>query len=70
MVTPAAAREAAAYLRSAFEMSERRAIRVIGKDRSSVRYASTRLDDGPLRERANCCARRRPKPARPLQRYM
>ncbi len=59
MVTPAAAREAAAYLRSAFEMSERRAIRVIGKDRSSVRYASTRLDDGPLRERLKALAAER-----------
>ena len=37
MVTPAAHREAAAYLQSAHEMSQRRAVRVIGGDRSSVR---------------------------------
>ena len=36
MVTPAAVREAAAYLQAAYEMSERRANRVIGKDRSTV----------------------------------
>ena len=35
---PAARREAAAYLRRVFEMSERRACRVIGADRTSVRY--------------------------------
>jgi putative transposase len=51
MVTPAAVREAAAYLRTAYEMSERRASRVIGKDRSSIRYVSTRPDGAALRER-------------------
>ena len=34
VVTPAARREAAAYLQSTYEMSERRACRVIGADRS------------------------------------
>jgi putative transposase len=38
VVTPAARREAARYLRQAYEMSERRACRVIGSDRASVRY--------------------------------
>ena len=33
MVTPAAHREAAAYLQSTYEMSQRRASRVIGCDR-------------------------------------
>lgn len=50
MVTPAAHREAAAYLRSTYQMSERRACRVIGADRASVRYQATRPDDGTLRE--------------------
>jgi hypothetical protein len=38
MVTPAAGREAVAHLGGGFAMSERRACRVIGGDRSSVRY--------------------------------
>ena len=59
MVTPVARREAAAYLREAFEMSERRACRVIGSDRASVRYQSTRPDDGVLRERLKALAQER-----------
>ena len=35
---------------------QRRAIRVIGKDRSAVRYRSTRPDDAPLRERLKALA--------------
>ena len=38
MVTPAAKREAVAHLRSAFDMSERRACRTIGCVRMTVRY--------------------------------
>ena len=56
MVTPAARREAVSYLRSAHEMSERRAIRVIGADRSAVRYRSTRPDDTALRDRLKSLA--------------
>ena len=59
MVTPAARREAVAHLRQAFEMSERRAVRVIGTDRSSVRYRSTRPDDAPLRKRLRALAQER-----------
>jgi putative transposase len=40
-----------AHLRSVHEMSERRACRVLGVDRTSVRYRATRPDDGPLRDR-------------------
>lgn len=59
MVTPAAHREAAACLQSAHEMSERRACRVIGIDRTSVRYQATRPDDGELRERIKVLASER-----------
>lgn len=59
MVTPAAHREAAAYLQSAYEMSERRACRVLGVDRTSVRYQATRPDDGVLRERLKALAQER-----------
>ena len=56
MVTPAAHREAAAYLQSTYEMSQRRASRVIGCDRTSLRYQRCRPDDGPLRERLTALA--------------
>jgi putative transposase len=59
VVTPAARREAVAHLRQAFEMSERRACRAIGADRTSVRYEATRPDDGPLRERLKALAQER-----------
>ena len=61
MVTPAAHREAAAYLQSAHEMSERRACRVLGLDRASVRYQASRPGDTELRDRLKvlACERRR-----------
>lgn len=40
-------------------MSERRACRVLGVDRSSVRYAATRPDDVALRERLKALAQER-----------
>jgi putative transposase len=51
MVTPAVRREAVAYLRVGFAVSERRACSVIGADRTSVRYRSRRADDAGLRAR-------------------
>jgi putative transposase len=51
MVTPAVKREAVAHFKSAHEMSERRACRIIGCDRMMVRYRSRRPDDPRLRER-------------------
>ena len=59
MVRPAARREAARYLRQAFQISERRACRVIGTDRASVRYRALRPDDGALRERLKALAQER-----------
>ncbi len=51
MVTPVARREAAAHLCQAHGVSQRRACRAIGMDRSSVRYQGQRSDDGALRAR-------------------
>lgn len=59
MVTPAARREAVAHLKTAFGMSERRACRVIGCVRMTVRYRSRRPDDPKLRERLVALARER-----------
>lgn len=50
MVTPGAKREAAAHLCMAHGVSQRRACAVLQIDRSSVRYRSTRPDDGDLRK--------------------
>ena len=50
-VTPVARREVARYLRQAYEMSERRACRVIGIDRTNVRYQGVRPTDDVLPER-------------------
>ena len=51
MVTPAARREAVAHLGEAFEVSQRRACRVLGTDRTSVRYCSRRPPDTAIRQR-------------------
>ena len=59
MVAPAVKREAVAHLRQAHEMSERRACRVIGCVRMTVRYRSRRTDDMALRERLRALARER-----------
>jgi putative transposase len=59
MVTLAQRREAVAHLETAHEMSERRACRVIGVDRTSVRYQRTKPDDGELRARIRALAHER-----------
>ena len=51
MVTPAAKREAVAYLAQTYEISERRACRLIKADRKTVRYRSRRPRDEALRLR-------------------
>jgi len=53
MVTPAVKREAVAHLRQAHEMSERRACRVIGCIRMTVRYRSIDLAGSTMRVCAN-----------------
>jgi putative transposase len=59
MVTPAAHRKAADYLQSTYEMSERRACRVLGVDRTTIRYQSTKPTDEALRERLKSLAHER-----------
>jgi putative transposase len=59
MVTPAAKREAVAHLRTAFDLSERRACRVTGCVRMTVRYRCRRPDDAGLRERLRALAHER-----------
>ena len=61
MVTPVARREAVAHLREIHHVSQRRACRVVGADRTSVRYRSRRPDDGAIRTRLRelAAARRR-----------
>ena len=59
MVTPAAKREAVVHLRSAFEVSERRACMVIGCARMTVRYRPQRGDDAALRARLRALAHER-----------
>jgi putative transposase len=51
MMTPVARREAVAHLRQRYEVSQRRACRALGVDRTSIRYLSRRADDGPIRAR-------------------
>ena len=50
-MTPAALREAVAHVRSAHEVSERRACLALDLDRSSIRYRSRRADDADVRQR-------------------
>ena len=59
MVTPAVKREAVAHLRSAFDVSERRACRTIGCVRMTVRYCSRRPNDNELRQRLRALANER-----------
>ncbi len=59
MVTPAVKREAVVHLRNSFQVSERRACKVIGADRRMVRYQSRRPDDRDIRERLKVLSRER-----------
>jgi len=51
VVTPQGRREAVAYVRSAHDVSERRACRALGVERALVRYRFMRPPDTALRER-------------------
>jgi transposase InsO family protein len=51
MVTPAARRDAVAHLCSEHGVSQRRACRAIGVERTSIRYRHRRPDDGAVRSR-------------------
>ena len=51
MVTPAARRGAVGHLQEVYAVSERRACKTLGADRSSVRYRSIKPNDKVLRER-------------------
>ena len=51
MVTPVARREAVAHLCQSYPVSQRRACRVIGADRASIRYRRRRPDDAAARGR-------------------
>ena len=59
MVGPGVEREAIAHLSAAFGLSERRACRVTGADRTSMRYSRRRPDDAALRDRLRALAHER-----------
>jgi transposase InsO family protein len=59
MVRPADKREAVAFLKGRFQMSERRACSVIAADRKMIRYRSRRLPEPELRARLRDLANER-----------
>ena len=61
MVKPVARRKAAGHLRASYEISERRASRLLVIHRSSLRYAARPDDSGPLRERLRGMAVNHPR---------
>jgi putative transposase len=61
MVTPAARREVVAYLQEQHHFSQRRACRVAGAPRATVRYRHRRATQEPLRARLRELAAERPR---------
>src|SRR2546423_3616491 len=59
VVTPAEKRKAVAHLVEAREMSERRACKAIGCCRMTIRYQTTRADDGGIRQHMTAIAQQR-----------
>lgn len=57
MLTPAAGRKAVAYLMSLNRMGERRSGKSIGFCLMTMRYRTTRVDDGAMRQRIKAIAR-------------
>lgn len=61
-MTPTARREAVGYLRETYAVSERRACRLIGAQRTAIRYRRrTRADEARIRERLRDLAAQRPR---------
>lgn len=58
---PAQRRAAVAYVQHHFGLSQRRACRVLGTTRSTMRYRSRRKEDDPLRRRLRELAAQRPR---------
>ena len=50
MVTPVARREAVAYIKTAYEVSEWRACRRLNVDRAYIRYRSRRQSESGVRD--------------------
>lgn len=61
MVTPAARREAVSFPRKSYSVSERRACRSIGSDRSSCRYRGRRREPSELVDRILALAAAKPR---------
>jgi putative transposase len=61
VVTPTARREVVGFLRESFGMSERRACRAIGMNRSTIRYETRRAEPADLRARLRELAQARPR---------
>jgi len=59
MVSPTVEREAVAHLRTRLGLSERRACRIVGADRKTVRYRSCRPPEAELRQRLRDLANER-----------
>jgi putative transposase len=59
MVTPVVKRDAVAHLQVFHGMSERRACKVLGADRTTIRYCSRHADDEDLREKLCALAQQR-----------
>jgi putative transposase len=62
VVTASQQRTCAAYLQETYKVSERRASRVLGRSRSTLRYrAASRADDLPLLKAIKRLARKQPR---------
>jgi putative transposase len=61
VVEPAARRQAAQYAQQTYELSQRRAGRLLGVGNSSLRYKSRQADDSDIRARLRALAAERPR---------